>query len=128
MADAANAKLFSFTEKITHVPNHPVGVDDGHYAVKVCAGAETFYTLPSRAHPGRLEVAGVNGDKDESLVYETAPGEYVTITAHDMLSPAVDTRLSDYPTSNTNRALVYHALKQTGVVGGVASQSVLPEW
>jgi len=104
----------------------PVGVDDGHYGVKVCAGPASFFTLPSRAHPGRLEVAGVNGGRDESLVYETAAGEYVTITAHDMLSPALDTRLSDYPTSSTNRALVYHALRQTGIVNDVFMVTGLP--
>jgi len=104
----------------------PVGVDDGHYGIKVCAGPEAFYMLASRAHPGRLEVAGVSGEKDESLVYETAPGEYVTITAHDMLSPAVDTRSSDYPVSNTNRALVYHALKQTGLTGKLSMVTGLP--
>lgn len=107
-------------------PPRPVGCDDGHYGIKVCAGENVFFTLPSRAHPGRLATSSIAGGKTEDLIYETADGEFVTITANDMLSPAVDTRLPDYPTSSPNRALVAHALRSAGIKGDVSIVTGLP--
>jgi len=122
----AQGSHFSSDNRQPAIRVQPVGCDDGHYGIKVCAGPGLFYTLPSRAAQGRLTISGVNGDKDEDLIYETAQGEYVTVTAHDMLSPAVDTRSPDYPTSNTNRALVYHALRKGGVEGSISLVTGLP--
>lgn len=93
----------------------PVGVDDGHFAVKVCAGPDTFYTIESRSYPGKLQISEVSDGNAENLIYETAQGEFVTITANQALAPAVDTRSNDYPTSSPNRALVVHALHCTGL-------------
>ena len=98
----------------------PVGCDDGHYGIKICAGPDTFFQMPSRSNPGRLAAAHMGTSPKEGeldIVYETADGEFVTITAHDALLPAVDTRSSDYPTSSANRALVAHGLQSIGFRG-----------
>jgi len=107
-------------------PVRPVGCDDGHYGIKVCAGPNVFFTLPSRAYPGRIATSSISGAKAEDLMYETSEGEFVTITAGDMLSPAVDTRLSDYPLSSPNRALVAHALRMAGIAESVSVVTGLP--
>src|SRR5690606_30756236 len=62
-----------------------------------------------------LQISEISGGNNEDLVYETADGEYVTITAEHALAPAVDTRTSDYPTSSPNRALVMHALRKANI-------------
>jgi plasmid segregation protein ParM len=96
-------------------PILPAGCDDGHFAIKICAGPGKFFTIPARAWPGRLNTAEFKADGGNSdLLYETAAGEIVTITANDTVSPAIDTRSNDYPTSGVNRALVAHSLKQAG--------------
>lgn len=124
---SATAKAARYGQSIKPAKGaRPVGCDDGHYGIKVCAGPDTFFTLPSRAYPGRIATSAISGGADEDLVYETAQGEYVTITADDMLGPAVDTRTNDYPTSSPNRALVNHALRRAGVAGEVALVTGLP--
>lgn len=94
----------------------PVGVDDGHFANKTCAGPDLYFSTPSRAWPGRLNTAEFNnaGSSDHDLLYETAPGEIVTITANNAVAKSMDTRMEDYPTSGVNRALVAYSLKQAG--------------
>lgn len=105
----------------------PVGVDDGHFAIKCCAGPDSFFSLPSRSYPGRLHISGMSGDVlNNDLLYETAEGEFVTITADHALSPAVDTRHNDYPTSSPNRALVAHALRKMKVANPVSIVTGLP--
>lgn len=111
---------------VSTVATRPVGCDDGHDGIKVCAGPDMFFRLPARAAPGRLKTSALNGETDVSLVYETAPGEHVTITAYDMLSPATDTRSNDYPTNSVNRALVVHAMREAGIAGPVALVTGLP--
>lgn len=105
---------------------HPAGCDDGHWGMKVCAGEGKYFVMPSRAHPGKISVSSISGESADDLVYETSPGEFVTITAYDMLSPAVDTRLGDFPTSSPNRALVAHALRHAGVTGPTMLVTGLP--
>lgn len=122
----AVASLHAREGRSPHAVLHPVGCDDGHYAIKVCAGADKFFVMPARSAPGRLKASNFAGAALDDLVYETSPGEFVTITAGDMLSPAVDTRTDDYPTSSPNRALVAHALRSTGILGEVVLVSGLP--
>lgn len=114
----------SFTHPASDM--HPVGCDDGHFGIKVCAGPDTFFTLLSRADNGRKAIASLSGGNDEDLVYETADGEFVTITADHLLGDAVDTRTTDYPTSSPNRALVVHAMRKAGVTGDVFLVTGLP--
>ncbi len=107
-------------------PPKPIGCDDGHFAIKVCAGPESFFTMPSRASIGRQAASAINGGTNNDLIYETAEGEYVTITAGDSIGDSADTRNADYPISSTNRALVYHALRESGVRGDINLVSGLP--
>ncbi|WP_342051243.1 MULTISPECIES: ParM/StbA family protein [unclassified Cupriavidus] len=95
----------------------PVGVDDGHFGIKVVAGPGRSFVMPARAWAGKLLTAQFNDGQVAGNVYETADGEFVTITANDVAAPAVDTRSGDYPTSSVNRALVAHALVEAGVSG-----------
>lgn len=105
----------------------PVGVDDGHFAIKCCAGPDSFFSLPARSYPGRLQISGMSGDvANNDLLYETAEGEFVTITADHALSPAVNTRQDDYPTSSPNRALVVHALRKMNITDPVSIVTGLP--
>lgn len=105
----------------------PVGVDDGHFAIKCCAGADAFFLLPARSSPGRLQISDMGGDvANNDLLYETADGEFVTITADNSLAPAVDTRTNDYPTSSPNRALVVHALRKMNIQDPVSIVTGLP--
>ncbi|WP_042875528.1 ParM/StbA family protein [Cupriavidus necator] len=96
---------------------HPVGVDDGHFGIKVVAGPGRSFVMPARAWAGKLLTAQFHDSQAPDNVYETADGEFVTITASDVAAPAVDTRSADYPTSSVNRALVAHALIEAGAAG-----------
>ena len=107
-------------------PPAPVGCDDGHFGIKVCAGPDTFFTLPSRATVGRQAASSINGGANTDLIYEIADGEYVTITAGDSIGESADTRNPDYPISGTNRALVNHALRKAGVRGDIFLVTGLP--
>jgi len=106
----------------------PVGCDDGHFSIKICAGpnVEDFFSMQSRAKFGRAGVSSISGATANDLIYETSPGEYVTITADDLLGDAQDTRTLDYPTSSPNRALVAHALRRKKIVNEVFLVSGLP--
>lgn len=95
----------------------PVGVDDGHFGIKVVAGPGQSFVMPARAWAGKLLTAQFNDGQAADNIYETADGEFVTITANDVAAQAVDTRSADYPTSSVNRALVAHALVGAGVAG-----------
>lgn len=109
------------------------GADDGHYAIKIAVmnpGAPiSTYSMPARAWQGKVASAALTeSSAGEGLdkLYETAPNEFVTITADDLLGKHVDTRTNDYPTSGFNRALVHHALRRAGVAGPTSLVSGLP--
>lgn len=101
-----------------------VGCDDGHFAVKVCAGENLFFTIPSRAAIGRLASTDISGEQDFSMLYETAEGEFITVIANDDMSQAEDTRTADFPLSSANRALVSHALRNTFAKGGFEPENI----
>lgn len=109
------------------------GADDGHYAIKIAVmqpGARIHtFSIPARAWGGKLTTAALTedaGQAHDDTLYESTEGEFVTITANDMLGKFVDTRTNDYPTSSVNRALVHYALRHAGVVGPVSLVSGLP--
>lgn len=106
--------------------NLNVGCDDGHFAVKVCAGENLFLSIPSRAAIGRFASTDISGNRDLSRVYETAENEYITVFdagEHDM-GIVVDTRTADFPLSSANRALVNHALRKLLVENGLDPKSI----
>lgn len=98
----------------------PVGVDDGHYAIKVTQmidGKLVCSSIRSQAWQGRLTTTQFGIDdasKSDDVIYEVASEEYVTVNANSVLSKSMDTRSDDYPTSSLNRALVVHALNDAG--------------
>ena len=55
-----------------------VGVDDGHYAIKVCAGQDNCYYMPSRVVYGNRHIAGLTGEYVEDNCYEV-DGTVLTI-------------------------------------------------
>lgn len=90
---------------------HFVGVDDGHYSIKLIGDNKEMITIPSRGMQGRHTIA--TGDDDEGF-YQT---EGVSYTVNEYLQNAEDTRFNDYPKSNLNRVLVHHALCIAGFGG-----------
>lgn len=97
-----------------------VGVDDGHFAMKIaCENGDTF-TMPSRAATGRqgfsLGLGLGNKDEDDGAVfYETEEGQAYTVSEY--LTAFEDTRFGDYPKSQLNRVLVHAALRRAGFGG-----------
>jgi plasmid segregation protein ParM len=92
--------------------------DDGYGEIKVLyrSGAQVkTVTTPSRAQSGENQQIEISGAATaDSTVYVTQ-GE--TYTVVDNLQ-AEDTRFSDFATSNLNRILVAHALRQAGAMDG----------
>jgi len=88
-----------------------VGVDDGHYSIKVIGDNGEMITVPSRGLQGRHIIS--TGEDDGSF-YLTEGTSY---TVNEYLQNAEDTRFSDYPRSNLNRVLVHHALRLAGYGG-----------
>lgn len=97
--------------KIKMSKPHFVGVDDGHYSIKLIGDNKEMITIPSRGLQGRHVIAV--GDDDGSF-YQT---EGVAYTVNEYLQNAEDTRFADYPKSHLNRVLVHHALRLAGFGG-----------
>jgi len=96
--------------------NNPiyVGVDDGHYAVKVVTENGEMFTVPSRARTGRHLVSW-QAEEDIDCFYQTEEGGAYTVS--EFLQNYEDTRFKEYPKSSLNRVLVHHALRQAGFGG-----------
>lgn len=94
-----------------------VGVDDGHYAVKVVTEDGRMFSVPSRAKSGRhlISIQSIADDGVDAAIYETDEGAVYTV--HEHLSDFEDTRFKDYPVSPLNRVLVHHALRKAGFGG-----------
>lgn len=91
-----------------------VGVDDGHYAIKVVTEDGKMYSVPSRGQAGRHAISWNQGNDDEGF-YQTEEGQ--TYTAHEHLAGYEDTRFKGYPKSQLNRVLIHHALLAAGFGG-----------
>lgn len=90
-----------------------LGLDDGHYAIKVCAGRGRFLTVPSSIKVGREVVSDESGQNNHELVFTTDSNEFYTITAYQKLVQGnMDTRDKDFAISSANRALGYHAMSR----------------
>ncbi|OXR48040.1 StbA family protein [Pusillimonas sp. T2] len=105
----------------------PVGVDDGHYAIKVTQmidGKLVCSSIRSQAWQGRQTTTQFGLEErsaSQDVIYEVARDEFVTVNANSVLSKSMDTRSDDYPTSSLNRALVVHALAEAGLIGADVS-------
>lgn len=88
-----------------------VGVDDGHYSIKLIGDNKEMITIPSRAAQGR-QILSFNDDDDG--FYET---EGMQFTVNANLENYEDTRFMEYPKSNLNRVLIHAALLKAGYGG-----------
>jgi plasmid segregation protein ParM len=95
--------------KVTPAPEY-VGVDDGHYAVKVVTQSGQCFSIPSRARSGKHLIAWQEGGEADGGIYIAEEGLAFTVHAH--LTQCDDTRFRDYPRSPLNRVLVHHALRR----------------
>ena len=102
-----------------------IGVDDGHYAIKICDGIKCFY-LPSRVVYGKKQIMGLTGDILEDNCY-IVDGSTLTI-AEDIIHSGdiIDTRFINYPTSDVNAALICHGLYRANVLGEINIVTGLP--
>jgi len=91
-----------------------VGVDDGHYAIKVVTESGGMFTIPSRARSGRHLISWQEQEENGGF-YQTEEGGAYTVNEH--LQNYEDTRFKEYPKSALNRVLVHHALRQAGFGG-----------
>lgn len=102
-----------------------LGLDDGHYAIKICAGKDKFFTLRSSIMAGREVVSDEDGRPNDELVFYTDNNEYYTITAyHGLADKNIDTRDKDFAVSSANRALCYHALSRARDAGIITSKEL----
>lgn len=98
----------------------PVGVDDGHKAIKVCYGYDPEkkeYKLghfQSEAVEGLAKLASFGGAS--APAFETNNKKF-TISDGRAMVVSMDTRRMDYPVSDLNRVLVHHALAECGLGG-----------
>lgn len=90
-----------------------IGVDDGHYAIKIVAEDGSTFSVPSRAAIGKHLIT-LKGE-DEGVFYDTEEGN--TFTVSEYLPKFEDTRFLDYPRSQLNRVLIHDALRQAGYGG-----------
>lgn len=132
--DAANPKSSpQVTPILNKRPEHKLlycGIDDGHYATKICLEDGTTFYMPSRAAVGLQQIVSLNGDEDTA--YETGHNdgdETFTVIEDYALIAAVDTRFTEppYAVSGLNRAIVFHALVRAGLGGkSLAAVTGLP--
>jgi len=92
---------------------HYVGVDDGHYAIKVCTEEGKTFSVPSRGRVGRHVISW--RENDDNGFYSTEEGQSYTVNPY--LTQYDDTRFKEYPKSALNRVLVHHALFRAGFGG-----------
>lgn len=91
-----------------------VGVDDGHYAIKIITETGAMFSIPSRARSGRHLISWQDQEENDSF-YQTEEGNSYTVNAN--LQNHEDTRFKEFPKSALNLVLVHHALQQAGFGG-----------
>lgn len=97
------------------------GIDDGHSSIKAINGNE--FTMPSNVISGARKGLNILTGEDDNHIYEINNQNY---TIAPNIDESLDTRFEDYPTSNINIALVYHALMNIGAKGDIAICTGLP--
>lgn len=96
-----------------------VGLDDGHYALKICYEQNnTLKTLvlPSRIAYGYHQLSSLNGDdSNDNCMYSTDDIKFTVLEKYNELNDEIiDLRNLNYPTSDINAILIYHALTKCG--------------
>lgn len=91
-----------------------VGVDDGHYAIKIITETGAMFSIPSRARSGRHLISWQEQEESGGF-YQTEEGSAYTV--NENLQNYEDTRFKEFPKSALNRVLVHHALRQAGFGG-----------
>lgn len=89
-----------------------VGVDDGHDGIKIYAGSNKQYRLPARVQVGIKNLGDADQVNEEIIIVENT-----NYTVSENLTDYADTRTEEYPVSTLNRALVYQALRRSGIKG-----------
>lgn len=107
-ADKAGDKGEKMSRKI-------VGVDDGHYAIKVVDEEGRCFSEPSRAQHGK-QVAAMIGQSNSEVFYTVKDTDEV-FTVGPFLPNPEDTRFNGFPTSSLNLVLVHNALRAAGFGG-----------
>lgn len=103
-----------------------LGVDDGHFGIKAVNG-KTLY-IPSRIISGNYPYISLTSDENVSFVYEVDSKQYTVVERPSLNSGHrfLQTRTDDFPSSDMNLILVYHALVRAGVDGDCSICTGLP--
>lgn len=99
---------------VSALPSGPVrfvGVDDGHFGIKVWTEGTGVY-IASRIAAGTMAELAGSGQDDNW--YEDEAGRTFTVSSS---LPFMDTRLGSYATSAENHVLIHHALMKAGMGG-----------
>lgn len=102
------------------------GIDDGHDAVKIVNG-KTLY-VPSRVLSGHYPYLSITSEENESFLYEVG-GHKFTVVEKPSINAGhrfLQTRTDDFPFSDLNLVLVYHALLRAGADGECSICTGLP--
>lgn len=100
-----------------------VGVDDGHYALKLCfehEGQLKTLSMPSRAAYGKILLADTStglGNNDCMYICNDVPFT-VLENVMSLKNEVIDLRTINYPCSDVNAVLIYHALVRAGFSSG----------
>jgi len=92
-----------------------VGVDDGHFSIKVVGEDGVCVSRPSRAQHGK-QLASITTFGNSEVFY-TVKDNDETFTVSDYLPNPEDTRFSGFHTSALNLVLIHHALRAAGFGG-----------
>ncbi len=91
-----------------------IGIDDGHYSIKLCTMDGKTCTIPSRV-VNREELCYSTVEKQMAIEYEVNGDLYTVIPEHQKgIEDVIDTRTNNYPFSCANQALVLHVLNKMG--------------
>lgn len=91
---------------------HLLGIDDGHSHIKIYGGLHPLtnkpivFKIPSKAAVG-ITLTSDQQDNVDSQVVSVNQNQY---TVSDIVTHPIDTRTSDYPLSDFNKALIHQCL------------------
>lgn len=88
-----------------------VGSDDGFDETKLTTSLGDFSRRPSMAKAGEVSQVALGSVRKKTFGYKTDEGHFVVGDLRDPDTTAFD----GYPTSGMNRALVMHALRESGL-------------